>query len=69
MHTLAPEIREKLYANVGGQFEQAAAVIVTSRKPPAAKVETLKDLVKLAYQSGLDRGYDLGHAVFSNDAE
>lgn len=66
-----PTIREKLWQVVSSDFERALTVIVVRHKDvpvtQAERLDLLKKVVKLAYQSGLDRGYDVGHAVFISD--
>lgn len=69
MKTPDLEIREQLYANVALHFERAARIVLESRVKPVAKMETIRGLLKTAYQSGLDRGYDLGYHVFGDGAD
>jgi hypothetical protein len=63
---IEPELKDELWDNLAAHFYIAVQSIVESRKPVAEKRETLAGIVKLAYQSGLDRGYDMGHKVFGD---
>jgi hypothetical protein len=69
MKTPEPEIREQLYENVALQFERAVLIILETRSNANKKAAALYDVVKLAYQSGLDRGYDLGSHVFGDGSD
>ncbi len=68
--------REKLWANVAPSFEQAIDLFVhqgcRKEKGKTAKevlADVMKKLVKQAYESGADRGYDMGHKAFGDGGD
>jgi len=69
MKTPDAQIRERLFQNVAGQFQLAVRGIVESRKPAATKIEALNEMIKVAYQAGLDRGYDMAYHVYGDEPE
>lgn len=69
MHTPEREIREKLWQQVEADFERAVTIIGLSassrgKKAQESSLDALKGIVKLAYQSGLDRGFDMGYHLY-----
>lgn len=66
MKTVEQENKDKLWQNVAMTFERAAWAIVEGRRAREKKAAALTDMLKLAYQSGVDRGYDLGWHVFGD---
>lgn len=60
------KIRKALWANVAPEFDRAIEVLLSSKEKKEKKLELARGMVQLAYQGGLDRGYDLGHHVFGD---
>ncbi len=68
MKAIDPKVRDDLYSDaLRLHFERAVLVVLESRKNTNQKAAALFDVVKLAYQSGCDRGYDMGFHVFGEE--
>jgi hypothetical protein len=65
VRTPDPKVREGLWARQESTFSDATRRILAGL-PPAKREAAVIDLCKVAYQSGLDRGYDMAATVFDD---
>jgi hypothetical protein len=63
MRTPAQDIKDALYERVRLDFARVIHYAVTARWTIATKEANVNEIVKTAYQAGLDQGYDMAHEV------
>lgn len=74
MKSVSPKVKEQLWAKMGPELERGVKLFVENgakvkgMKPKQALAHVLIEVVKLAYMSGLDRGYDMGSEVFGDSS-
>ena len=75
MHKVADTTKDQLWERSGPELQRAVHLFVQhgakvkGMKAKDALAHVLCDIVKLAYMSGLDRGYDMGAHVFGDGSE
>lgn len=73
MKKVADETKAKLWASVGPELVKGVELFVMrgvrrekGKTQKEVLIEVLSGIVKIAYESGLDRGYDMGAEVFGD---
>lgn len=75
MKKVADQTKAALWEKVGAELEHGVRLFVQNgakvkgMKAKDALAYVLCDIVKIAYIAGLDRGYDMGAAVFGDGSE
>lgn len=65
MRKVEDEIKDILWARVEGPLAYAVVRILESRKPKSERGAAMIAIVRSAFASGLDTGYDMAASIFA----